>query len=36
MFFPHHYDYLHGLAVLENDAVEAHLGDRSGFDTGDL
>jgi hypothetical protein len=34
MFFPHHYDYWHGLAALKEDAVKAHLGDRSGFDMG--
>jgi hypothetical protein len=36
MFFPHHYDYLCGLAALDKDAIEAYMGDRLGFDMGDL
>jgi hypothetical protein len=34
MFFPHHYEYLHGLTALEEDAVRTNLGDCAGFDTG--
>jgi hypothetical protein len=29
MFFPYHYEYLRNLATLEEDAIGAHLGDRS-------
>ena len=34
--FPFHYEYLRSLAALEDDAVRVYLGDRSGFDMGDL
>ena len=32
--FPHHYEYLHGLTALEEDAVGANLGGCVGSDTG--
>jgi hypothetical protein len=32
--FPHQYEYLYGLAILEKDAAEANLDDCIKFDTG--
>jgi hypothetical protein len=32
MFFPLHYEYLRGLAILEEDVIEADLGDCTGSD----
>ena len=29
---PHHYEYLHGLAILDEDAIGADLGDCAGPD----
>jgi hypothetical protein len=34
--FPHHYEYLCDSTTLDEDAVGAHLGDRSRFDTSNL
>jgi hypothetical protein len=31
--FPHHYEYLRGLGILEEDAIGVDLGDCTRFDT---
>jgi hypothetical protein len=36
MFFPLHYECLHDLVILGEDAAGADLGDRSGFDLRDF
>jgi hypothetical protein len=32
--FPHHYEYLHGVAILKEDAVEADLSDCTKSNSG--